>query len=169
MKNTFAQHKWFAGVALVILLACFWVTVVMIQPLSTHAFTLIEMPTFVFNPVEISATQTAEVCAVNWGDGSLNILIGLLQPSDTTKSAAPIQALEVKAHTSMCVALPAIQKPAVTAAAPNFILPFLAVRAPNSFNRGTRNFTVSLKVLDGGSTKFVVPATFLPAVQLPTS
>jgi hypothetical protein len=119
--------------------------------------------------VEIAPAQTAEICAVNFGDGSVSVLIGLLQPSDLTKSASPIQALEIKAHTSACVALPAVQKPVATAAAPNFILPFLAVRAPNSFNERRRNFTVSLQVLEGAGTKFVVQPNFLPAVQIPTS
>ena len=167
MRSLLKSPKWLAGGALVALLAICWMAVVMIKPPNAQAFTLIEMPAFTFNPVEIGLNQVGEVCAVNWGDGTISALIGLLDIADTTKSASPIQAVELKAHASQCFQLPAVQRPTTAAATIPWTFPFLAVRHTATWNARQRDLTVSLQVLDGGSTKFVVPATFLPAVQVP--
>ena len=167
MTSLLKSHKWLAGGALIALLAVCWMAAVMIKPPHAQAFTLIEMPAFTFNPVELGANQVGEVCAVNWGDATISALIGLLEVADTTKSASPIQSVELKAHTSSCFALPAVQRPTAAAGTIAWTFPFLAVRHSANWTARQRDLTVSLQVLDGGSTKFVVPATFLPAVQLP--
>ena len=167
MTNFMRSHKWLAGSGLIALLGFCWMAAVMIKPPNAQAFTLIEMPAFTFNPVEIGATQVGEVCAVNWGDATISALIGLLETADTTKSASPIQSVELKAHTSSCFALPAVQRPPTAAATIPWTFPFVAIRHSAQWNAKQKDLTVSLQVLEGGSTKFVVPATFLPAVQLP--
>jgi hypothetical protein len=167
MTNLLKSHKWLAGGALVALLAVCWMAAVMIKPPQAQAFTLIEMPAFTFNPVEIGLNQVGEVCAVNWGDATISALIGLLDVADTTKSASPIQSVELKAHSSSCFQLPAVQRPTTAAATIPWTFPFVAVRHSAQWNAKQKDLTVSLQVLDGGSTKFVVPGTFLPAVQLP--
>lgn len=175
MNITPKRKKLLAGAAIVTALAMVWVGILMLRPPTSKAFTLIEMPVYSFAPIEVSSNETAEVCSINWGDGTVNILIGLLMPSDTTKSASPIHSLEVKPHSSLCMALPAVQTPATNAGAPNFILPFVAVRNVNGNGNGDgggerlRTFRVSLQLLDGGATKFVHPGELLPAVQVPTS
>jgi hypothetical protein len=167
MTNLLKSHKWLAGGALVALLAICWIAAVMIKPPQAQAFTLIELSAFVFNPVEITGNQVGEVCAVNWGDGSISALVGLLEVADTTKAASPIQSVELKAHTSSCFALPAVQSTAAAGATISWILPFVAVRKTASWQSRQKDLTISLQVLEGGSTKFVAPANFLPAVQLP--
>ena len=167
MKSLLKSHKWLACGALIALLALSWIAVMMVKPPNAQAFTLIEMPAFVFAPVEISPTQVGELCAINWGDNSINALIGLLDTADTTKAGSPIVSVELKAHASHCVALPAVQRPTAAQGTIPWTLPFLAVRHSANWNARQKDLTVSLQVLDGASTKFVIPATFLPAVQVP--
>src|SRR5579864_2590618 len=111
MKNL-RKPRWIAAAGFVVLMAICWVAIMMVKPPTTKAFTLIELPAFVVNPIDISPNQVGELCAVNWGDGSLNALVGLLDVTNTTTAASPIQSVELKAHTSQCFALPAVQRPA---------------------------------------------------------
>lgn len=160
--------RWLAVAGMVLLLALGWIGIAMVRPPASQAVTMMEMPAFTFNPVEISSTQTGELCTVNWGDGSINALIGLLDVADTTKAISPVQSVELKSHTSTCVALPAVQRPPTTAAGMiAWTMPFLAVQRSSNWNARQRDLTVSLQVLEGGSSKFAVPGTFQPAVQVP--
>jgi len=167
IKNKSHKNRIYGGAGLVMLLAVCWVAVVMVQPQATKAFTLIEFQAFTFSPIEVSPTQTVEVCATNFGDGSFTAAVGLLNPSDTTKANSKVQSVELKAHTSTCVLLPAVQT-SVNGGI-NFILPYIALHDPPLKSGRPNNLTVSLQVIEGGSTKFVVQPNFLPAVQVPFS
>src|SRR5690349_8834742 len=102
------SRKYFAGAGSVALLAAAWIGASLVRPTPSNAFTLIEMPAWVFPEVTANADQNFQVCANNMaGDGSVRMIIGVLDIADSTRFLPGTTPMTVDLNPSRgsCVAL----------------------------------------------------------------
>jgi hypothetical protein len=133
-------------------------------PRAVKAFTLIEMPAWVFPEITVEPSQVPMLCANNMGDGSVRGLIGLLNVADATASVTPLQAVAFGPHQGTCMLLPAVQTTANGVPAAATIIPLIAIQgAPGQ----AQNVVASIQLRDAAGTHFVTSPTFMNSIPTP--
>jgi len=131
-------------------------------PRAGKAFTLIEMPAWVFPEITVQANQNTVLCANNMADGSVRAIIGVLNVADATTSVAPLQTVTFGARQGTCMLLPAVQRTAN--GAPATIIPIIAVAsAPGQ----AQNLNASIQLMDASGTHVVTTPTFMNSISTP--
>jgi hypothetical protein len=151
-------------------------TTVMVRPPVSKAFTLVEMPAFVFPEVTVQGSQVPMLCMNNMGDGSVRTLIGLLDVADSSKAMSPLIPITLGAHQGTCALLPAVRPgPTTGAPGPASAIAAIFVSAGDANASATggggagKGLVSSLQVRDEGGTRFVVTPIFMTGVTVPAA
>ncbi|HEV2687993.1 MAG TPA: hypothetical protein VGV35_05550 [Bryobacteraceae bacterium] len=91
MRRIFTQRKRMLAAVAVAILGT--LTFALVKPHVTRAFTLIELqlPAVQYGPVTVSQGQTVNVCAINWGDRTVQMVLGVVLASNTNMVLARME------------------------------------------------------------------------------
>jgi hypothetical protein len=107
------SRKYFAGAGSLAVLAAAWFGATLLRPQVSKAFTLIEMPAWVFPEITANPGQNIMACANNLGgDGSVDMIIAVLDVADSSKFLAgttPTRVALNPSKGSCALLLPAVQ------------------------------------------------------------
>ena len=184
IKKTVCK-KWFAVAASAAAVAGLWFGAAIFHPSVSKAFTLIERTGFIFPEITAQSSERLMLCTNNLtGDGSVNVMIGLLDVADSTHFLAgtsPVSASLDPQRGGCSLLLPAVNQPAATAltAPARTGIPVIFIMGPGAnANAGGgggagKGLVSSLQLVeaDGSvrvlTTPVLMDTVGLPAVQLP--
>jgi hypothetical protein len=142
-------------------------TVAMLKPQTSNAFTLNPAGIFVFPQVTVSPGQQAKLCVSNMGDGSVDALIGLLNVLDTSRTTSSTS-MTFGPHQGTCILLPAIRAAGVAGTAPTAEPDTtIAIIAVLTKGKAYENLNSSLQIMNPTGTQFVLSPSFNPNLLVP--
>ena len=173
------RKKWFAGGCSAAALAGIWFGTAVFRPSVSKAITAVEMPAFVFPEVTAQSNENLMLCTNNLlGDGSVRVLIGLLDVADSTHFVAGTTFLNTsldRQKGGCSLLLPAVHPTAGTLAPPpaRTGIPVIFVVGPGVSAAGGgggagRGLLSSVQLVEAdGSVRLVMSPTLMDRVGLP--
>src|SRR5258708_40070408 len=83
MTRIFMQRQRMLAVAVPAIAILTTLGFALIKPHVTSAFTMIELPAGQFGPVLVNPGQIVNVCTVNWGDDTTQVVLGIVSAFNT--------------------------------------------------------------------------------------
>lgn len=171
MKNSITLRKRLTITALGLVIVVLFTAIALIKPRVSHAATRTEVPALQFGPVFVQPGQNANLCAMNWGDTTIHVVLGIVSANNTSTILAQMEK-DVVEGGGLCLPFSNSAPVSAPTASVNLV-GVIAVRSAlgATWESGLRSLGTSLQVTDGTSNtvRAFIPPVAVPVAQLPTA